>query len=237
MNKTILVVDDEQSNVEFFEVMFPKMGFNVLTASNGKDALETINDHDIDLVLLDNVMPIMSGKEMLTHLKQSPRYANKARIPVIMFSALQSPHDKAEGYDLGVVDYITKPFNLSEVLARIHAALRTQEMAEQLIAREHRTALFDSLNKLFVYFTKHLRESIDKLRESSSQIDITDSKAVLRLLENVKAETNSIMATLEGLEDEIANFQGDGEAIKKNALTLAGLEEKYSRHYRQHARN
>ena len=132
--KRILIVDDEQINLEFFDVMLSKLGFEVRKAEDGLEALEVIRKHRPDLIILDNVMPRLSGWEVTRMLKTESEYAEYADIPIIMFSAMDDVKDKIEGLELGADDYITKPFNFAEVLARIRAVLRTHELK---IGRAH----------------------------------------------------------------------------------------------------
>ncbi|MCK4516730.1 MAG: response regulator, partial [Spirochaetaceae bacterium] len=149
----ILIVDDEQINLDFFEVMLTKLGFEVEKASDGEEALEAVRDARPDLIVLDNIMPKLSGWEVTKILKQDEAYSEFRDVPIIMFSAMDDVKDKIEGFELGIEDYITKPFNFSEVLARIKAVLRNHELGQQVIQRERRLALVESLNKSLVYFT------------------------------------------------------------------------------------
>ena len=120
----ILVVDDDPVNRDLFQLMLSKFGFIVEEVGDGTDALEKLKQFFPDLILLDNIMPRMSGFELTKILKNDPQYRN---IPIIMFSALDDEQDKLNGIELGVNDYITKPFNFSDALARIKAALGSRE--------------------------------------------------------------------------------------------------------------
>jgi DNA-binding response OmpR family regulator len=119
------MVDDEIINLEFFEVMLSKLGFIVEKASDGMEALEKAASFYPDLIILDNIMPRMSGWECTKALKADPELRE---IPIIMLSALDDVKDKVEAFESGVDDYITKPFNFSEVLVRIRALLRQREL-------------------------------------------------------------------------------------------------------------
>jgi DNA-binding response OmpR family regulator len=143
----ILIVDDEQINLDFFEVMLSKLGFIVEKAEDGERALQKVKECNPDLIILDNIMPRLSGWEVTKILKNDAEYAEYSTIPVVMFSAMDDVKDKIEGFELGVEDYITKPFNFSEVLARIKAVLRSRDLTKQILHREKRIALTESLNK------------------------------------------------------------------------------------------
>lgn len=153
--KKILVVDDEQINLEFFDVMLTKLGFAVLKAENGQEALDSIRRLHPDLIILDNVMPKLSGWEVTRIVKSSPEYAEFSDTPIIMFSALDDVKDKVEGLELGADDYITKPFNFAEVLARIRAVLRSHELLGELSAME---AKMSGIRKFFAQHENTLLE-------------------------------------------------------------------------------
>ena len=141
--KRILIVDDETINLDFFELMLTKLGFIVEKAGNGMDALEKLQATFPDLILLDNIMPKMSGWELIKILKSDSKLKE---IPIIMLSALDDVKDKVEGFELGVDDYITKPFNFTEVLARIRSVLRNHELFSRIAARESSLAFVEQMS-------------------------------------------------------------------------------------------
>jgi DNA-binding response OmpR family regulator len=226
----ILIVDDEQINLDLFEVMLTKLGFDVAKASDGMEALKAVRDESPDVIVLDNIMPRMSGWEVTKTLKQDEEYAEYSGIPIIMFSALDDVKDKIEGFELGIEDYITKPYNFSEVLARIKAVLRNRELSQQVVQRERRIALVESLNKSLVYFTRHLREPMTQIQKAASGLDPADAGAVKEFVETVGREFASTLATLDGLEEEIEDLTRQGDQIRENEVTLDDLEEKYLKH-------
>lgn len=114
----ILVVDDEQSYRDALAYMLEREGFEVAQASDGRSALEEFDRLGADLVLLDLMMPGMSGAETFSQLRQ------RGNAPVIMVSARDSEVDKIVGLELGADDYVTKPYSPRELVARIRAVLR-----------------------------------------------------------------------------------------------------------------
>ncbi len=228
----ILIVDDEQINLDFFEVMLTKLGFEVEKASDGEEALEAVRDARPDLIVLDNIMPKLSGWEVTKILKQDEAYSEFRDVPIIMFSAMDDVKDKIEGFELGIEDYITKPFNFSEVLARIKAVLRNHELGQQVIQRERRLALVESLNKSLVYFTTHLREPFEQILKHAKALDVSDAGDVRAFVGMVQNEVESRKAALEGLENEITELQEKGDALREGEITLDDLEEKYQKHFR-----
>jgi DNA-binding response OmpR family regulator len=228
----ILIVDDEPINLEFFDVMLSKLGFTVEKAGDGEEALAKIKTVTPDLVLLDNIMPKLSGWEVTRALKHDKAYRRWRETPIIMFTAMTDVKDRIDGLEMGVDDYITKPFNFSEVLARIRAVLRSRELTRQLLRREKRIGVVESLNSSLVFFTRHVREPITELLELTDGAKANDAKAMKTLLERLRKEGREILATLDGLEEEVEELQGRGEKLRKGDLSLADLEEKLQKHLR-----
>ena len=228
----ILIVDDEQINLDFFEVMLTKLGFEVSRAGDGEEALEAVVAERPDLIVLDNIMPKLSGWEVTRILKQDEQYAEHAATPIIMFSAMDDVKDKIEGFELGVEDYITKPFNFSEVLARIKAVLRNHELTEQVVQRERRIALIESLNNSLVYFTRHLRGPMEQILGAAEKVDASSEASAGEFVSLVTEEARQTIASLEGLEDEINDLSRKGDALREGEVTLDDLEEKYEKHLR-----
>ncbi len=228
----ILIVDDEPINLEFFDVMLSKLGFHVEKAVDGVEALEKVTACNPDLIILDNVMPKLSGWEVTRKLKHDPDYRRWRSTPIIMFSAMNEVKDRIEGFEQGVDDYITKPFNFSEVLARIRAVLRSRELTRQLTRREKRIAVVESLNSSLVFVTQHIRTPISDIIERAAKLDATDGARVRELVALIRAEGGEILATLRGLEDEVEELQGRGEKLRRGDLSVDELERKLRKHLR-----
>lgn len=112
----ILIVDDVMSNVLLLKVLLTNEKFAIATASNGRQALKQVEKENPDLVLLDVMMPDMSGFEVAQHLKSNP---NTADIPIIFLTALNSTADIVKGFQVGANDFISKPFNKEELIIRV----------------------------------------------------------------------------------------------------------------------
>ncbi|MFM8752338.1 MAG: response regulator [Actinomycetota bacterium] len=114
----ILIVEDEASFSEALEFLLGKEGFQVVTAATGTEALRKFEQGGIDLVLLDLMIPEISGTEVCRQIRA------KSRIPIIMLTAKDSEVDKVVGLEIGADDYVTKPYSSRELVARIRAVLR-----------------------------------------------------------------------------------------------------------------
>lgn len=123
----LLVVEDEESFSEALQFMLAREGFEVAVASTGPDALAEFDRHGADLVLLDVMLPGLSGTEVCRAIRA------RSTVPVIMLTAKDSEVDKVVGLELGADDYVTKPFSARELVARIRAVLRRGEQSEELL--------------------------------------------------------------------------------------------------------
>jgi len=115
---TILVVDDEKDIVSALEIYLKAEGYRVLSAGNGKEALSVAAREDVHLILMDIMMPVMDGLTAMAQLRQT------SNVPVILLTAKGEDTDKVLGLNVGADDYITKPFNPVEMLARVRSQLR-----------------------------------------------------------------------------------------------------------------
>jgi diguanylate cyclase (GGDEF)-like protein len=153
IDKNILIVDDTPANLQLLTVMLKSQGYQVRSALNGAMALLACNHQIPDLVLLDVVMPEMSGYQVCEKLKTS---SLTATIPVIFISALGQATEKIKGFEAGGADYITKPFQAEEVLVRVKYQLLLQDMQEQL---QRQNLLLERQNSL-------LQKEIDRRKRT-----------------------------------------------------------------------
>ncbi len=131
----IIVVDDTRANLRFLTEILTQQGYAVRPATNGQMALSSVQARPPDLILLDIMMPDMDGYEVCTRLKSDDRTSD---IPIIFLSALNEVEDKVRAFEIGGVDYITKPFQMEEVLARVHTHLALRELQQRLEAQNAR---------------------------------------------------------------------------------------------------
>lgn len=125
METRILLVEDEEKLARFVELELNYEGYSVTKALDGREGCELATSGEFDLILLDIMLPGLSGMEVLRRIRRS------SFVPVIMLTARDSVTDKVAGLDLGADDYITKPFAIEELLARIRTALRKSSPSEK----------------------------------------------------------------------------------------------------------
>ena len=126
MVKKILIVEDESDLIKLLKYNLEKEGFRVSYATDGSIALAEVRRDPPDLVILDLMLPGLDGLEVCRQLRRSDKFA---RIPVLMLSARSEEADRIVGLELGADDYVTKPFSMREVVARVRALLRRNEQA------------------------------------------------------------------------------------------------------------
>lgn len=130
MTDHVLVVDDEESYRESLQFLLAREGFHVTTAATGPDAVDTFRRHGADIVLLDLMLPGMSGAEVFRTIREH------SEVPIIMVTAKDDQVDKIIGLELGADDYVTKPYSGRELVARVRAVLRRQAMGLTAIPDE-----------------------------------------------------------------------------------------------------
>ncbi|TVQ26065.1 MAG: hybrid sensor histidine kinase/response regulator [Spirochaetaceae bacterium] len=198
----LLIVDDNSANLGVLYNHLDRKGYRVLVAQDGKAVIPLVEDETPDLILLDVMLPDISGFEICRRLKENPVTRD---VPVIFISALASTEDKIEGFRAGGVDYITKPFQQDEVLARVEAHLTIKKQREMLAELNATKDRFFSIiaHDLRGPFTGFLGAS-RLLEESAEELDIE---------------------TLRKIASELHRSAGRGVALLENLLKWAMLQQ------------
>ena len=162
----ILLIDDSRLISQFGKSILTGKGHEVLTADSGEMGLELALRDQPDLILLDVILPGKDGYQVCQHLKATPQSQD---IPVIMLTSKAEPADKIKGLELGAVDYVTKPFDAGELIARVNTHLRMKELYEALQEKNRllqELANLDGLTNLFNhrFFHEHLTREMDRVR-------------------------------------------------------------------------
>jgi len=211
MAEKILVVDDEKNICELLRLYLEKEGYEVTMAHNGADAVESAKASTPSLVLLDIMMPVMDGWEACRRIREL------GDIPVIMLTAKSDTFDKIMGLELGADDYIVKPFDTKEVVARIKAVLRRYKSSE-----DDGEVRYD---KLSVNITRY------ELRVDGKQVDTPPKE--LELLYHLAKNPNRVF-TRDQLLDEVWGFEYFGDSrtvdvhIKRLREKLEGVSDQWN---------
>lgn len=178
----ILVVDDIPLNRKLQKTYLESVGYQVILAQDGIEALQRIGEESPDLILLDIMMPKMNGFQVCHRLKNSE---NTRFIPIIMVTALNEIEDKVKGIEAGADDFISKPFNKLELLARVKSLLRIKQLHDELelkieeleIAQSKllQLAITDGLTQLYNYryFKQQLTQEITRAKRHNTSVSIT----------------------------------------------------------------
>ena len=152
MGKVILAVDDEEHILELLVYNLESNGFRVLTADSGEEGLEVLKKESVDLVLLDIMLPGIDGMEMLKRIRKNP---DTAELPVIMLTAKSEEINKVLGLEVGADDYISKPFGIYELVARVKAVLRRSERSKAAAVTGEEADEIISIDKIVINNTTH----------------------------------------------------------------------------------
>lgn len=194
--KNILIVDDDKEIVKAIEIYLKNDGYNILKAYDGVDALEKLEiNNEIDLVILDVMMPKKDGIEVLSQIRNST--SSYKEVPVIMLSAKSEDIDKIQGLNIGADDYVTKPFNPMELIARVKSILRRCE-------KNLNKSNTNNLNKL-IYQSGGLEidDSKKEVKVDGKEIKLTPTEyKILRFLTQNKGIVYSIEQIYENVWEE-----------------------------------
>ncbi len=193
----ILIVDDTPDNLRLLSTMLLENGYKVRKAINGERALQAVEAVPPDLILLDIMMPGMNGYEVCGQLKKSEQ---TKRIPVIFVSALDDAFDKVLAFDVGGADYISKPFRVQEVLARVQHQLMIRQQEQQLMLQNEQLQLRNAeLKKLEANLEAYIQVVTYELRPAIS--DLLDGFQQLIDQPGQDLETVAVLENMDALCD------------------------------------
>ncbi|MBI4249285.1 MAG: response regulator [Elusimicrobia bacterium] len=226
--KPLLIVDDESDIRESLHATLSMTGYQVLTAASGEEGLAKAQKDIPDLIILDVMLPHMSGFDVCRKLKSSP--ATK-HIPVILLTALQDVEDKVQGLEAGADDFIPKPFTSQELLARVRAFLRTKYLRDELEASYKKLkeleSLRDSLTNMIVHDIRSPLTSIlgnmsfiiDELRNGA---DVPENAK--KLLETAALNYRHLMNLIDTFL-EVYRMENQQLPLKKTKVSLVKIIE------------
>lgn len=195
----ILVVEDDDGIAGFEVVELEHEGFSVLRAADGRDALSKFDEFQPDVILLDIMLPELSGLEVLRRIRKT------SQVPVILVTARGETYDKVNGLDAGADDYISKPFEIEELLARVRAVIRRSEIKNQ-----------NAENTSGVYSVRGLLLNTDSMEVKIDGKNLELSKTEYLLLKCLLAKTDVVLS-----RNEIIDLVwGENYNIDANAVDV-----------------
>ena len=207
MQGKVMVVDDEQSIVDILRFNLEKEGFSVYTGNNGLEALEIFEKEQPDLVILDVMMPLMDGLEVCRKIRE------KSNVPVLMLTARAEEVDKVLGLELGADDYITKPFSVRELMARVRTNIRR---SASITAQLQQKKMSQSAGDLVLDMEKY------EVRKRGELLDVTlREMELLRFL----MENRGQIFSREVLMEKVWSYEHYGD-VRTVDVTVRRLREK-----------
>lgn len=213
-NKKILVVDDDENICELLRLYLEKDGFKTIVANDGEQALQLAQVHNPDLILLDIMLPVLDGWQVCREIRKT------SNVPIIMLTAKGETFDKVLGLELGADDYVTKPFDSKEVVARMKAVLRRTTESEK-----NDTSNEVNYDKLKINITNY------ELVVNGVSIDTPPKE--LELIYHLASNPNRVY-TRDQLLDEVWGFDYYGDSrtvdvhVKRLREKLEGISDKWS---------
>ncbi|MEA1974790.1 MAG: response regulator YycF [Bacillota bacterium] len=207
MNKKILVVDDEEAILDIIKFNLVKEGYSVAVARDGDEALSKTYTVEPDLVLLDVMLPKMNGYKVCEKIREG------YNMPIIMLTAKEDEADKVLGLELGADDYITKPFGVRELLARVKANLRRVDL---IVDSDKEEEVIIKTGELVINFDKY------EVKKKNEIIELTLRE--FELLKYLSAKPNQIFSR-EKLLKEVWGYEYYGD-IRTVDVTIRRLREK-----------
>lgn len=211
----ILIVDDTVRNIQLLGTMLREKGYQISVAQNGIQALDAVASEMPDLILLDIMMPEMDGFETCERLKQRVETRD---IPVIFLTAKVETNDLIKGFELGAVDYVTKPFNSTELLTRVnsHLKLRALQKETEQLHREQEAFFRHELNNYMMPIQAYAEMLLRK-----SALDEAQQKKVSNILEN----SRMIIGLAESIR-KLQSFESGVHELSTSKFALGDLIEK-----------
>lgn len=213
MNKKALVIEDDKNIAELLRLYLEKDGFEVAIAVDGGKGLQLATDEHPDVILLDIMLPVMDGWQVCREVRAV------SDVPIIMLTAKGETYDKVSGLEMGADDYVTKPFEVKELIARIHAVMRRREGGEGPAAKKL------EYDKLVINLDSY------ELIVDGKKVDTPPKE--MELLYHLAASPNRVY-TRNQLLDEVWGFDYFGDSrtvdvhIKRLREKLEGVSDKWS---------
>lgn len=215
---TVLIVEDEKDTLFILDKLLTKNDFQVYTSTNGQEALKLLEDIVPQVIIADWTMPIMSGLELCNSIKKNEKFKS---IYFIILTARASLKDRVTGLDLGADDFLVKPVQNQELLARIRSGMRIHNLQNELVKIEHNKALIEMactighkinnpLSSLVVSI-HNIEEEIKKIEKNEKKSFAEDFTIISQSIERIKVLVNDLTHLQ---NPEIIDYTSDNKMLK-----------------------
>jgi len=198
--KRILIVDDQQDNLYLLRVLLTSHGYEVLEAQDGQEALDQLRQNRCNLVLLDIMMPGMDGYEVCQQIRSDERIRD---LPIILLTAKKDVESKVRGLDIGANDYVTKPFDRQEILARIRSLLTIEDLKRKLVSAERLAAV----GSMVVTLNHEINNPLAAIAGNAELLEMTlkdaprDVREKLRVIQDQCMRIKDILIRIRNLKE------------------------------------
>lgn len=190
----VLIVDDNPKNIQVLGNILSENNYEIEYAENGEEAVEIVADDDFDVILMDVMMPIMNGFEACTSIKANKE---KSEIPIIFLTAKTDSESISKGFECGGIDYVTKPFNQNELLARVETHVSLKASKDQL----------KNMNRILEEKVEERTEELRIANEELSELDTAKNEFLKIISHEIRTPLNGIFGFMDILKDKLDDKQ------------------------------
>lgn len=227
---TILVADDDPLIQEVLQTKLEKSGYRVKSALDGEETLASIQQEIPDLLILDIKMPGVDGLEICRRLKAEEK---TRALPILMLTAYGGVDHIVKGLEAGADDYVTKPFQMEEVMMRVRALLRMRDIESQLREKESHLARVQTVGQLLVTMAHHINNSLAIMQGRAQSLKVGNAGQVEKFQNTCLQQTRRIQAVLKSLEELVQQMEISTTSYAGSHLEMLDIDEEINRRLRE----
>lgn len=218
----ILIVDDEPIALDLSETALIRHGFQTITARGGEEGLAKIEETLPDLILLDVTMPDLDGFQVFERIRNNPE---TELIPVIFLTARDDLGNKMKGLELGAVDYIAKPYDVNELVARVRSNLRLRSLERKVLEREKNDLRKEIVGQLLTTVAHYINNATAAIEGFAYVTPSDNPEKVDRMKKVIQRQTRVISATIHGIEVLLKELEMKTSNYSSLNLTMLDIED------------
>ncbi len=189
----LLMIDDDEDTLSILKMIFTKVGYQVDTARDGQEGLDLLRERRHDLVISDIMMPVINGYKFCEIVRNDPEIKFT---PILLITAKKDLFDKVAGLNVGADDYMTKPYNVAELRARVASLLKMKRLRDDLIAREKEIERVKILEETLIAISHYVNNAIAPMAGRAQICKINDTEQVQKLIDDCKTGCNKVTKTI-----------------------------------------
>ncbi len=218
-NSRLLMIDDDDDTLAILKMIFVKVGYQVDVAHDGQEGLELLKQRKHDLVISDIMMPVINGYKFCELVRSD----HEIRLtPILLITAKKDLFDKVVSLNIGADDFMTKPYNVAELRARVSSLLKMKRLRDELIAREKELERIHTLEKTLLAISHHINNAIAPISARAQVCRPGNAQDVQKLLEACKSGTARVTETIRILAQAVEWMKtpSEGESFQSGPLSV-----------------